>query len=85
MGSGLASLSEHLTEEEVKRIARDKFDQAQFDQFKDENGMITKANFMNLLTTAQDNYIHDLFLKFTSGADMMDSRTFAKMMKGMIL
>lgn len=81
MGSGISTLPEYLTEEEVKRITRERFNQTQFNSFKEENGTISKANFTTLMLNAQDNYVNELFLKFTGESGQMDSRTFVKLAK----
>lgn len=79
MGSGLSILPEFLTEEEVKRIARGKFNQATFDSLKTFDGLISREDFMNALQTAQENDIEVLFQKFCPNGQM-ESKTFVKMM-----
>jgi len=48
MGGGisLSSLPTKLNEEEVRKLCGDDFDQESFDDLKDENGFITKQQFM---------------------------------------
>lgn len=60
MGSGLAGYSESLTEEQVKLIAGEKFDQTQFNRMKDVNNLVTKKQLMESIVLKTDAFLtHD--------------------------
>jgi hypothetical protein len=80
MGSGVSTLPDELTQEEVLRVCGNKFNQVEFDKIKNEAGMCSKENFIALLQHAQEDEVNKLFLRF-SPSGQMDSRTFVKMMK----
>lgn len=93
MGGAVASLPDKLTEEELKNICGDRFDQAVCDSLKDEEGFIDKAKFLeasglgappapatgHVSHEAEARHVFTSYCEKTHG--VMESKTFIKLCK----
>jgi len=79
MGATVSILPDRLSEEHVKQLAGDKFDQTLFDSFKDSDGLITKEQLLKASNTHEEK-VRLQFMKFSSNGEM-DSKTFVKLCK----
>jgi hypothetical protein len=80
MGGAASALPEKLSEEELKGLCQDKFDQAKYDAMKDGEGFVTKEQFLTLVQSGEEKEVLDLYTSFCPQGEM-DSRTFLKFCK----
>jgi len=76
MGSGI-SIPDKLNEENVIRLCGSRFDKAKFEAIKDEDGFVTKENFLLAMDEGQEREVFELYMQFVP-TGLMDSRTFIK-------
>jgi hypothetical protein len=79
MGAGASTLPEKLTEEEMKKVCCDMYDERFYKYLKDDDGFVDRDKFALISSDAKEQEVMLLFLSFCDGS--MDASTFVKFCK----
>ena len=56
MGAGASAVADKLDIDAVKALAGDQFDEAKFNELKDEEGFVSKEALLSVRTTSNQDY-----------------------------
>eukprot|EP01041_Mallomonas_annulata_P009965 gene9965-20724_t len=80
MGATASTLPSMMNEHDAMRLCGPKYDREKFNALKNDEGFITKEDFLHAITTSQEKEVFDLFMAYCPKGEM-ESRTFVKLFR----
>lgn len=80
MGSAASSLPENLTEQDVRNVSGESYNQVYYHALKNSDGFVSRDFLVTVSANGDEKEVFRLYLSFCPNGEI-DSRTFAKLLK----